>query len=414
MSIHTQSYSIEFIEEILSLNQVITSNVTNNNITNSTSTSMQSISTVMISLYAAGAIAFSMLALFITSLLLRKWSELVRPKKIFYGLIIVKCIYQVYSHVIGIISMVLSLYKISPASGITNLFNSTGIIFGGYLCIYCFTIITRMLYVVYFNRKQWWMRTRSNKKGSNEKNVNWNRRMAVVVKMTSIIVFTLFATSSFFHMVFMFSTYSLRSFGTFENKKTYDFYSQIAEIPFIIIFAGSLCYFSILNLILGVALSNKLTKNTSDFSPQRKRACRNLNLLTAAQCAFGLVLTFSVLMWILFVCISAARQNSADIKTSQIFTMVFSGVLIFVICLERFSIFLFVLAMAFIYGPLDQLSTSDVKKGVDKLKDWIEIFNVCRLIETSDSTSNTEEDETIAEMSEMTKTSTTATNVVTL
>lgn len=111
--------------------------------------------------YSVSFPPFLVFGIVVSALLMVRWKKMVPIKRALFALVVLISLLQLVSIIGGIMYSVCLLatndkYCMDPFAMIQYVCGNATII----LCAYCFMVITRIFYKVYFDKSQWWMRGR--------------------------------------------------------------------------------------------------------------------------------------------------------------------------------------------------------------------------------------------------------------
>ncbi|EFC37111.1 predicted protein [Naegleria gruberi] len=295
---------------------------------------------------------FLVLGFVVAILLIIRWRTMVFIKRCLYGLVVLMSCLQILSITSGIMYSVCVLIGnqkecMDPFAAIQYSCGNLTVI----LCVFCFLTITRILYKVYFDKSQWWMRVVENQQESLGKTVPKkiairNQRFGKFVKWTAIIsaIGLLIIAPLHIATIMITSLTSLMPGVKAATASSIGYNRYYADAVLALGYWFLIFFFGIINIVVGVSLTGKLGGEQENVPLQRRKACRQLNLLNALQLVFGGITGSIVIMAIL--------------------TLVQYEIYIAGITLQRISIFFFAVALTFIYGPLDELDLKETKEEI--------------------------------------------------
>ncbi|KAG2392082.1 hypothetical protein C9374_013567 [Naegleria lovaniensis] len=290
-------------------------------------------------------------------LMIRSWKEMVLNKRLMYILILLLNFNQLFSMLFGIAHAVCTLLKLEEViSVIFYMFHYEGVIASLGLSIFCKTMTTRVVYMIYFNKEQSWVR---------EGQMKWRRRF---VKIIGIAVTVLGMVTLLVMMPTICVTATVYYYPGVNQDMAREaainryFTDALAGILYIVI----MTFMGILNCVLVAALVRKLMMQNSQLgstaaSSQRKAVCQRILILTCGQLFLGL-----------------SMELAACIAIFGIFTRYLFIVSSF---LQTFNIILFSLVIIFSFGPLDFIVSEGLMKvshrRLEKLNSKANITKTC-------------------------------------
>ncbi|KAL9646795.1 hypothetical protein ABK040_001217 [Willaertia magna] len=320
-------------------------NVTNGTNSNSTFVPLtdQQIVTASITLSFGSFVFIPAVVLFfvILSTFIYQYKNFVFSKRMLYFLMLAVLGLQIFLVIFTCTSNILTFNyqpKVASFFTITYYVHAYG---GATLISYSLLWFTRILYMVYFNEKQYWM-SAVNEEGKKVRNYNLIFKQLVKYCSITLAVIVLIAFPS--HLLF---TYITRLYALFIEDRAYaavvSKHSLDAEIAFKCLHFITFIYCASVNASLSISLAKKMS-NGSDKSEGRKRAARNLILIMIFQTIFvvmeGIALGLSI----------GAHYQPL--------------ILIAIFIFHNSLVWLYILSMSFVYGPLDNLTLDSLKLRV--------------------------------------------------
>jgi len=190
--------------------------------------------------------------------------------------------------------------------------------------------------------------TEQEQEGISKSTVKRNQRWAIFVKYSSIVLLVILGIVGSLHLI----TIAVTSLTPWMPNVTLVYAKKITSIrdyvDAVLAFSywGLVLYFGITNLVIGVSLTRKLLIGNTDL--QRQKSSNQLIVLIVVQLIFGIVVGSIVVMGIL------------SMLTYELY--------IIGVNLQRLSCFGFAIALAFVYGPLDNLEKIKEKAAAIKMK----------------------------------------------
>jgi len=302
--------------------------------------------------YSVSFPPFLVLGLVVAAFLIVQWKNMVRVKRVFYVFVIFICLLQLLSTTGGILySTCVLAGNIKACMDTFAMIQYASAMLTVILCYYCFLLITRVLYKVYFDKSQWWMR--GSELGDTEKTVSVktaarNQKYAKFVKWSVIVTLVIMSIVAPLHIIAIIIT-SLTSLMPISETLAHSIGStrNYIDAPIAVGYWSFIFYFGILNIHTGYALTRKLLSNQELVTAQRRRACRQLRTLVILQFIMGAITGSIVIMGAL--------------------ALVRYEIFIAGITIQRLSIFGFAIALAFAYGPMDHLDLRVVGERVEMM-----------------------------------------------
>ncbi|KAL9641769.1 hypothetical protein ABK040_009088 [Willaertia magna] len=278
------------------------------------------------------------LFLVILSTFIYQYKNFVFSKRILYFLMLVVLGIQIFLVIFTCTSNILTFsYQPKVASFFTITYYVHAYM-GVALISYSLLWFTRILFVVYFHDKQYWM-SPVNEEG--KKTTNFNIILKPIVKYFTIALAALVLIAFPSHIIFAYITrlYALfidnRANAAIISKNSLD-----AEIPFKCIYVLTLIYCGTVNAALSISLAKKMSSGT-DKSEGRRRSSRNLILIMVFQTCFiiteGVAIGFSI----------GAHYQPL--------------ILVAIFVFHNSLVWLYILSLSFVYGPLDSLTLDSLK-----------------------------------------------------
>ncbi|KAL9652085.1 hypothetical protein ABK040_015886 [Willaertia magna] len=332
------------IEQLL--NVAADNATTNNNNTTTTNTTKpiltqtQIISTsITLSFGSFVFIPAVILFIVILATFIYQYKNFVFSKRVLYFLMLFVLAIQISLVIFTVTSNILT-FNFQPK--VASFFTITYYIFaygGASVIEYSLLWFTRILYAVYFHEKQYWMSS-VNEEGKPKRNFNLIFKPIVKYCTLTLGIIVLIAFPS--HLIFVYVTrlYALfiddRVYATKIQKNSLD-----AEIAFKCIHFITFMYCAFVNATMSISLARKMSSG-NDKSEGRKRAARNLILIMIFQTTFvlteGTALGFSI----------GAHYEPL--------------ILVAIFIFHNSCVWLYILSMSFVYGPLDNLTLDSLKK----------------------------------------------------
>ena len=286
---------------------------------------------------AIGLLPFIVFCLITIVVLISKWKVMVTNKKLFYVMVVALTSLQVVGQAGGIGHAISKLLEAKEVIGQSFfMVEYEVIIITTVLSFLCQCLTTKVLFTIYFHTEQSWMRG----KGSRHKHqlktfVKWFTLIAagtmtiVLVLLVPTILITLMA----YYVPGVDLTIAA---SAAINRFFVDIGMAFVCLAFCIAVG-------IINMCLVVSLSRRLLdKEQVVVTEQKVKASKKLLLLSSFQSLLDIFITLFIIM----ACLS--------ILSFYLFIIAF--------VLQRVGVFLFALALTFIYGPLDDVSSISIPK----------------------------------------------------
>nr|CAG4709784.1 unnamed protein product [Naegleria fowleri] len=263
---------------------------------------------------------------------------MVLNKRLMYLLILVLNMNQLFCMLFGIVYAICSLLEAEEVITMTFfMLHYEGVIASLGLTIFCKTMSTRVLYMIFFNKEQSWVR---------EGQLKWRRRF---VKMIGIIV-TIFGITT---LLIVMPTVCITATAYYYPGVNQEMAREAAVDRFLsdalvgLLYIIVMTFIGIVNGVLVLALVRKMMSQNSPLAStaaiaQRQAACRRVLLLSAGQFFLGLAMVISALILVF------ALFNRYLIIVSSF--------------LQTFNIVVFSLVVVFSFGPLDFIVAEGLRK----------------------------------------------------
>ena len=287
----------------------------------------------ILGVHITGLLFFMVLLLPMGFLLVSKWKHMVFNKRLLYILLILICLNQIVFQCFGI---TYTVGLITAMQGwfwtFFHAFETSGMMISVTLCMNSQATIAKIIYNIYFNKTQSWMR-------KNRLNQTWGK----VVKISSISLVIILNILLLLFIVTVCTLFMLRYAETAMTILISEQAETVSSTLGLFVSLGML-YFTILNVVSVGALVRKLLPANRPISKERKTACRKLIALSIGQLLTSLLNIISNIILILKIIFSPAK------------------ILLASSIIHKVSIGILCLLVTFAFGPLDNISFEMKKK----------------------------------------------------
>ena len=287
-------------------------------------------SSVGLTTNSIGFIIFLIISLFMLTVFIMNYKKMVYNKKLLYLVVLLVLALQECFQ-LSVVSTTLSILFNSGVIFPCISFSSELSLFFLTIVMYtnCQSVITKILYELYFNKAHEWMRM----------NVN-NHKAALGVKWSSISILAILNLTFILIVPFLFA---LVFFIYDPEKKSELAFKIVSAVSYVFlgIFLVSTCiatfFFTFLNMVIVVLLIRKLILNQRfPVTEQRRKGCRNLLILSFGQ------------LYVAFLNV-------------LVLTLAFLGVVVYFplfhvsLIIQKVAMLCFCVVVTFSFGPLDHI-----------------------------------------------------------
>ncbi|EFC39032.1 predicted protein [Naegleria gruberi] len=263
-----------------------------------------------------------------TTLLIKRWKEMIPFKRFFYISLIFTAILQILSQGVGIAHDVGALTHIQEfLSQLFFVIYYCGLVSTVVMCTYFQAMVSKVLYGIYFHQSHSWMR-----KGA--ESYSFNEKFRIFTKYYTIGM-TLIWTIAFIILVpftLICSMVYYMDGGNTRVGSILGIWSIISVAIVGLVNSGCAIITGVLNLTLVLLLSRYLLQNRPVPIP-RRNACKKLVLLTFGQFYMAIINSISIIL------------GAIGIWYPYLFIL--TGVI------HRFVFLLFAICVSFSFGPMD-------------------------------------------------------------